>query len=401
MADGGSGSVGESPTEIGGGSSGGSGKSRGSRRLIWGVVIADLVLLLLVAAVAGIAWHYSNEVVVPDHSEDPFTTEVIAATSNRIELEADEESLQPGTYGLESAEATAIVGPILERNEETVTRRLRDVSGSFAPGTQVRFDTYTFQGDPLEARGLPFREVDIESELGPMPAWQIGPPHNTRWAIVVHGINSSRRAVLPIAPTLRRAGLTTLSITYRDDPGVPPSPDGLHHMGLTEWRDLEAAVRYALDQGARDIVLIGHSMGGAIVTQFVEQSPLSENVAAMVLDAPALDWPATIAFGARQMGLPEFTAKPVEWMIGFRIDADWDQLDALAHTDELDLPTLLFHGEADKKVPIETSDAFAAALPDSVTYFRVPDAGHVRAWNVAPALYERRVARFIDQVLPD
>ena len=120
----------------------------------------------------------------------------------------------------------------------------------------------------------------------------------------------------------------------------------------------------------------------------------------MILDAPALDWPATISFGARQMGLPEAAAKPVQWMIGLRIDADWDRLDAVAHADELALPTLLFHGLDDKRVPIESSDDFAAALPDTVTYYRVPDAGHVRSWNVDPELYEQRVADFIAQVLP-
>lgn len=369
---------------------------RRARWRVFGVV----GLLVLVAAIAGVSWHYSNEVLVPDHSGDPYDVEVVAMGGGSIELEATKETVRPGVYGIESAEASAIVGRVTDEGDETVTRRLTSSEGRLAPGASVRIDTYTFQGDPLSARGLPFREVDVESELGVMPAWRIGPARNPRWAIVVHGINSSRRAVLPIAPTLREAGLTALAISYRDDPGVPASPDGHHHMGLTEWRDLEAAVRYALDQGARDVLLIGHSMGGAIVTQFVERSPLAESVRGMVLDAPALDWPATIAFGARQMGLPSFAAKPVQWMVGLRIDADWDQLDALSHTDELDLPTLLFHGEEDERVPIETSDKFARALPEAVTYFRVPRAGHVQAWNVAPRLYERRVARFVAANLP-
>src|SRR5665811_1713000 len=95
------------------------------------------------------------------------------------------------------------------------------------------------------------------------------------------------------------------------------------------------------------------------------------------------------------MGLPSVAAKPVEWAVGLRIDADWEQLDALRHTDQLTLPTLLFHGTEDDVVPIETSDEFAAALPESVTYHRVPAAGHIQSWNVDPTLYATRVEAFL------
>ncbi len=69
------------------------------------------------------------------------------------------------------------------------------------------------------------------------------------------------------------------------------------------------------------------------------------------------------------MGLPGFFALPVEWAIDARIDADWDSLDALEHTEDFHLPILLFHGEQDEVVPIETSEEFAAELPESVTYY--------------------------------
>lgn len=368
------------------------------------------LVVVLLAVLTAVSWHYSNDVVVPDHSEDSYDIEVVSIASlpsdgeqtreATIELARNEETARPGVYGIEWDEGSAIVEEVVADSSATVTRRLRNVDGDLETGEKVRFDSYVFQGDPQTALGLDYLEVQIEGELGAMPAWQIGPDRNRRWAIVVHGINSSRRVVLPIAPTLLQSGLTTLAITYRDDIGAPSSPDGHHHMGLTEWRDLEAAVRYVRANGARELLLIGHSMGGAVVTQFLLQSPLAKHVSAMVLDSPALDWPATIAFGARQLGLPEIAAKPVEWMVGLRIDADWEQLDVQAQVDKLRLPTLLFHGDADERVPIEPSDEYAAALPDWVTYHRVPEAGHIRSWNVDPDLYERRLQRFIEATMP-
>lgn len=99
------------------------------------------------------------------------------------------------------------------------------------------------------------------------------------------------------------------------------------------------------------------------------------------------------------MGLPGFAALPVEWAIGARIDADWGDLDALAHPADFRLPILLFHGTEDEVVPIATSDEFAAELPRWVTYHRVPKAGHTESWNVDPRLYERRLRAFLTQAV--
>jgi pimeloyl-ACP methyl ester carboxylesterase len=291
-------------------------------------------------------------------------------------------------------------------DDDTVARRLRDVRGYLVPGMKVAI-AQVYVGNPRQARRLPYTDVQIPGELGPMPAWLVpgrGAPHRQllgrqpdTWAIVVHGINDDLQVGLRILPTLRRAGLPSLSITYREDLGAPPSPDGMHHMGLTEWRDLAAAARYALSRGARRLVLVGYSMGGSLVTQFMQHSPLASRVAGLVLDAPALDWREILSFNATEMGFPAFAALPIEWAIGARIDADWQSLDAVEHPKAFQLPILLFHGTEDDVVPISTSDEFAAKLPQ-VTYYRAPRADHTEAWNVDPALYERRLRTFLSQI---
>lgn len=141
-------------------------------------------------------------------------------------------------------------------------------------------------------------------------------------------------------------------------------------------------------------------MGGAIVAQFMERSPLAGRVAGLVLDAPALNWKKVLEFNATRMGFPSLAALPVELAIGARIDADWDSLDALAHPADFQLPILVFHGTDDKVVPIATSDELAAELPRWVTYYRAPSAGHTEAWNVDPHLYERRLAAFLTETMP-
>lgn len=363
----------------------------------WALVACATLAVVALAVGAASAWHFSSAVLVPDHSPWPMETGVEAMSAGRIVLESTEESRRPGVHGLEWQGGRAIVGPIVSEDDDAVTRRLREVNGYLVPGMEVAFNPTVWSGDPTAAFGIPSKTVPIRSELGPMPAWLV-PGRERTWAIVIHGINATPQTGLRVVPALRRAGLPTLLVTYREDLDAPPSPDGFHHMGLTEWRDLGAAARYAFAHGAERLLLVGYSMGGAIVTQFMQRSPLAPRVAGLVLDAPVLDWQEVLSFNATEMGFPSFLAKPVEWAVGARIDADWESLDAIGHPDDFQLPILLFHGTEDEVVPISTSDDFAAELPRWVTYFRVPEAGHTEEWNVDPRLYERRLGAFLRRV---
>jgi uncharacterized protein len=376
------------------------------RRHIRAVTVSLVLLLVAIALAVVLSWHFSSFALVPNHSPYSDAVEIEAVSKGQITLSRSETSERPGYYGLAWQAGHAIVGPVEGENSDTVTRRLSDVRGYLAPGTEAGFETNVYAGNPSEARGLPYRAVDVPDPLGPMPAWLIPASNGLElnrgvagtWAIVVHGHNDDRENGLRIAPTLRRLGLPSLLVSYRNDLGSPESPDGLYHLGETEWRDLDAAARYAIRRGARRLVLIGYSMGGALISQFMQRSPLEDRVSGVVLDAPALDWKSIFEFNSEQMGLPGFFALPLELAIDARIDPDWDSLDALQHGDAFQLPVLLFHGIDDTVAPIDDSDQFAERLGKWVTYYRVPEADHTQEWNVNPRLYERRLSRFLLQM---
>lgn len=366
------------------------------RRWPWLAAVAASGLLIVLAVTAAMAWQQSSRVVVPDRSPWPEDVTVEARLPGRIVLERDADTERPGRYGLEWQGGQARIGAVLDRTEETVTRRLLALDGYLPAGTEVAVESKFYTGDPRQALGMPFEQVPVRGELGAMPAWLVEDEGAT-WAIVVHGINDTPEAGLRLLPTLRRAGMPAMLITYRDDNGAPSSPDGHHHMGQTEWRDLEAAARYALRHGARRLVLVGYSMGGSIVAQFMQSSALAPRVAGLVLDAPALNWEAIFEHGAEEMGLPAFTTTPLKLAIGARIDVDWDAVDATRHPEDFQLPILLFHGTEDDLTPIEVSEEFAAELPGHVTLHRVPKAAHTQSWNVAPRLYERWLQAFLER----
>jgi uncharacterized protein len=371
------------------------------RRRRWWIAGGVLALLIALAAAVVVTWNFSSVVLVPDHQDWPQEVKVENVERGRITLSSGHDSEQPGVYGLDWQTGHAIVGPVLSEGDGTVTRRLSHVRGYVVPGIHVGLDSHVYSGDPRQTLGLPFRSIGVPDPLGPMPTWLVPAAPKApaagrgTWAIVVHGHNDNRQNDLRIAPTLRQAGLTSLLISYRNDLGAPEGPDGLYHLGETEWIDLQAAVRFALNHGAQHIVLVGYSMGGELITQFMQRSRLSRHVSALVLDAPVLDWRSLIEFNSEQVGLPGFLGMPVEWMIDARANPDWDSLDALKHPEDFHLPILLFHSTEDELVPISTSDDFAAELPRWVTYYRVPIVGHTESWNLNPRLYDRRLKQFL------
>jgi pimeloyl-ACP methyl ester carboxylesterase len=310
------------------------------RRHRRGTIVAAGALVAIVVAAATASWHFASEVLVPGSLTKNPEAIVEGLASGRVVLSRSEATERPGVYGLDWQAGHAIAGEVLSSNARTVTRRLCTEGSYMAAGLRVVVDTDVYTGTPRHALGLAYSNVLVPDELGAMPAWFV-PGHTHTWTIFVHGINGNLEGGLSMLPILHRDGLPTLVISYRDDHGAPRSPDRLHHMGLTEWRDLAAAARYALSHGARRLILFGVSMGGAIVTQFMERSSLAGHVAGLVLEAPALSWKAILSFNASEMGLPSFAALPVEWAIGLRIDADWNAADALRHTDDFHLPILL------------------------------------------------------------
>jgi pimeloyl-ACP methyl ester carboxylesterase len=261
----------------------------------------------------------------------------------------------------------------------------------------VRLDKFAFPGDPMSAHGTAFDDVRFEAPLGGLAAWQVDGTSGT-WAIFVHGKASDRGEALRMLPVVTRAGLPSLVITYRNDEGVAQDPSAYYQYGTTEWEDLDAAVRHALAQGAQGVVLIGYSMGGAIVVSFLLESPLADRVSGVILDAPMLDFGATIDLAAEDRGLPAFLTWIAKRVTSVRFGIDWGELDYLDEAGELSVPILLFHGDADETVPRSISETLAAERPDLVTYESFEDGPHVGAWNVDPKRYEAAVAEFLETV---
>lgn len=388
---------------------------RWRRRLLWiGIVLALLAGLFY----GGGGWYYSGRLytlglsAAHQRAERPsFDVPVLAVTGSSITLgvpASPGEVTKPGVWGAEWPGGYGEVGRILSGQAGSVRRVFRMFTGTPPqPGARAALDDNVYPENPKVGLDLAYRNVEYRGPLGMYPAWFVPGRRTATWAITVHGIDMSRLDCMRIVPTLHAAGLPVLMITYRNDPGAPPAPNGQIGYGSTEWADLQAAVRYALAHGAHRVVLVGYSLGGAIVASFLERSPLAPDVAGTILDSPMLDFSATVDLGASRrrlpvlgLPLPRSLTDVAKWLASIRFGVNWGALDYLPHAGRIHAPVLLFQGAADTTVPPATSAALARELPHLVTYVPASgDVGHLESWNTDPARYDAAVRGFLQRVV--
>ena len=382
--------------------------------LVIGAAAGVAATAVSAAGTVAAATYFARKVLTPDRLR-PDDTQVLEVEDDSLTLALSPVSAQPGRYGLwlGGGEGHARLGAVLEVDEVAgrVRRVLEGVDAGELDVGPARWNQYYFAGDPQEALGLPFRDVEIAAEIGMLAAWQVPASHGAagRWAILVHGRGAQREECLRAVPVLHDLGFTTLIPSYRNDVGAPASSDGRYSLGLSEWRDLEAALLYAVEGGARDVVLLGYSMGAAIILQTLDRSWLSDRVSAVVLDAPVIDWSDVLRHHGSLNRIPGPIGRLSRSLIGRRwarrLVGVHEPLDvALTNWEhragELTHRTLLIHSLDDEFVPSGPSVSLAAKRPDLVRFESWREARHTQEWNVDPKRWDAVVRDFLTNGVP-
>ena len=371
-----------------------------------GLVIAGVVVAVSAAAtlaVGVLAGVMARRIVTPPtkRADDTrvFDVDLSAGT---ITLEATKDAVLPGDYSFWFAgdSGHARLGAIEGRTATTVTRRILTVDfGDLGSATRGRLGGYSFLG-PWDL-GLEFSNVTVPTELGDAPAWLIPAAEPSgRWVIQVHGRGVRRHETLRAVPVFNAAGYSCLLVSYRNDGEAPPSADGRFGLGDTEWRDVEAAIDFAVGHGATQNVLMGWSMGGAIALQAATRARHDGRLTGIVLDSPVIDWADVVAYQALLLRLPRAVVRGAlvvmgrPWgrmVTGLHLPIDFPRLDFVSRANDLSLPILILHSDDDGYVPSAPSRALAQRRPDIVTLVPFEVARHTKLWNYDPAAWNAAI----------
>ncbi|MBI2682991.1 MAG: alpha/beta fold hydrolase, partial [Acidobacteriales bacterium] len=191
-----------------------------------------------------------------------------------------------------------------------------------------------------------------------------------------HGNGGNVGANADHACRLNQYGFSVLLFDYR---GYGLS-DGEFPSEQRVYEDADAAWRFTVEKGTapRNILLYGHSLGGAVAVEMAMRHPdaaglIVESSFTSILEMAKLD--------------RVFRYFPLALLLD-------QSMDSIHKVPKLKMPVLFMHGTADAIVPPEMSRALeiAAARPKSLVFIR--GAGHEDCAAVGGAAYRNAVIQF-------
>jgi pimeloyl-ACP methyl ester carboxylesterase len=388
------------------------------RRRKWPWVVLFSAIALVVVFYVGGGWYFSGQVyegalkVVPydpadlqqgtvttiDSTREPPTVTILPEESERDETKFDD-----AVMGLAIGESLVVVGPATRSPDGSQTREIIEVVGDTPePGA-----TYGLTRDVWlnpEQAGYDPEYASVTTLAGKeYPVWVIKGKGAKRWAVLVHGKGAARSEMLRMARPLNDAGYNLIIMTWTGDVGAPQYEDGMYTYGREEWPEVEAAVQYALDEGAQRLLLGAASTGGAVAMGFLDRGTLGGKVDGLILDAPVASFEDLIDEAAEfrtlpigGLAIPESLEDVTKWIVAFRYGVDYSAVDYSGREGLIEVPLLTFQGSADETVGKPVNDRFMLEGSGRAGEYVVTEgADHLLSWNYDPEAFEEKVTEFV------
>lgn len=200
--------------------------------------------------------------------------------------------------------------------------------------------------------------------------------------LYLHGNGVNIGANAAHAHRFHQMGFAVLIIDYRGygrSEGSFPSEESVYQDATTAWDYLVKQRKIA----PNNIILYGHSLGGAIAINLAAQHP---EAAGLIVDSSF----TSIAEIVNTRG--QLRLFPVELILNQRFES-------IKKIKSLQMPVLFIHGTDDSVIPFSMSKQLYAAAPQPKQLFIVPNAGHNNTAQIAGLQYFETVKKFVSKIV--
>jgi len=236
-------------------------------------------------------------------------------------------------------------------------------------------------------------------------------PDNPCNVVLIHGAGADRSHWPPDL-----ADLPDCAVTFLDLPG--------HGRSAGPGKDSVVAYaqvikQFVEKQGLSQVILFGHSMGGAIaLTLALEDPPWLEalvlvgsgarlKILPALLEQVTVDYPAAVTAICQMMFGPETAPeliaaeqvrylKATDWRVVHDDFVACNNFDVMDRLDAIAVPTLIVAGSADTLTPLKYGEYLKDRIPGAQLAV-IPEAGHMMAREKPQEFYEV-VSAFLDSL---
>lgn len=211
---------------------------------------------------------------------------------------------------------------------------------------------------PAEA-GLPYEDVWIPVGNGQIHGWWLpSTDPNAKTVLMFHGNASNVEDTLIQAQPFLALGLSVLLIDYRGyglSSGPFPNEKRVYEDAIAAWDYLTQTREISAD----DIVIFGHSIGGAIAIELASQQPAAAGLIVQATFTSMMD----------MMDHAGYSRLVPKWLLN-------QHFASIDKVQSLQMPVLLIHGMNDRTVPAGMSQTLHGAIAAPKQLWLVPIADH-------------------------
>lgn len=162
---------------------------------------------------------------------------------------------------------------------------------------------------------LPYDTVYLATKNGlQIEAWQMKADSSKGTVILFHGLGSNKGDVLDVAYEFLNMGYNTLLVDFR----AHGNSDGsVCTIGFKETEEVKLAFEYVKNNGEKNIILWGISMGASVIAKAVYDYELHPQK--IILDMPFASLQDHLKARARILGFPQ---KPFAFFVTFWVGAE-------------------------------------------------------------------------------